>query len=328
MNLRGAQAERFLRAPPADMAGALIHGADADRVGDARRDLVRAFAGADAEAEMRLTRIMAADLRGDPAAPLDALKAVGFFPGPRVVSVEGVAEPQAAPVLAALAGWAPGDAALVVTAPALKKASKLRAGFEGHAKAAAFALYDDPLGRAEVEAMVAAEGLDLTADARAALEALAVALEPGELRQFIGKLALYADGAVADAEAVAAVAPATLDAEAEAAIHAAADGRAAAVAPLLRRLSGSAANPVSLAILATRHFGQLHAAALGTGQPWGRHRDAMARQARAWGPRRLEGALALLMETDLVLRSATAAPQMAVIERALIRLARMAGARD
>jgi hypothetical protein len=35
-------------------------------------------------------------------------------------------------------------------------------------------------------------------------------------------------------------------------------------------------------------------------------------------------ALALLVETDLALRSATRAPTMAVLERAMIRLARMA----
>ena len=328
MNLRGAAAERFLREPPGDMAGALIHGPDADRVGDARRALVLAFVGDVGEIEMRHTRIAGADLRGDPAAVVDALKAVGFFPGPRAVSVEGVGEPQAAPVVAALAAWAPGDAALVVTAPALKKASKLRAAFEAHAKAGAVALYADPPGGAEVAAMAEAAGLRLTADGAAALDALAPAMEPGELRQMIATVALYAGGEAADAAAVEAMAPRSLDAGADAVIHAAAEGRIEAVAPLLRRLSGQGANPVTLAILAGRHFGQLHAVALGTGQPWGAGRDAMARQARAWGPRRLAAALALLMETDLALRSAAPAPPAAVIERALLRLARMARTRD
>jgi DNA polymerase-3 subunit delta len=40
--------------------------------------------------------------------------------------------------------------------------------------------------------------------------------------------------------------------------------------------------------------------------------------------RRLEGALSLLMETDLTLRSSSRAPAMAVMERALIRLSMMA----
>ena len=49
----------------------------------------------------------------------------------------------------------------------------------------------------------------------------------------------------------------------------------------------------------------------------------MARQAQAWGMRALEEALHLLIDTDLVLRSSSRAPAMAVMERALIRLAMM-----
>ena len=49
----------------------------------------------------------------------------------------------------------------------------------------------------------------------------------------------------------------------------------------------------------------------------------MGRQAQAWGMHRLEQALALLVETDLTLRSTSKAPQMAVMERALLRLAMM-----
>ena len=48
-------------------------------------------------------------------------------------------------------------------------------------------------------------------------------------------------------------------------------------------------------------------------------------QAERWGRDRLEQALALLIETDLSLRSSTRAPGMAVMERALIRLAMAKG---
>ena len=48
------------------------------------------------------------------------------------------------------------------------------------------------------------------------------------------------------------------------------------------------------------------------------------RQARSWGLRKLQSALELLIETDLKLRSAgQTAPAMAMVERALIRLAKM-----
>ena len=49
----------------------------------------------------------------------------------------------------------------------------------------------------------------------------------------------------------------------------------------------------------------------------------MQRQANQWGLRALEQALALLVDTDLTLRSTSKAPAMAVMERALIRLAMM-----
>ena len=52
-------------------------------------------------------------------------------------------------------------------------------------------------------------------------------------------------------------------------------------------------------------------------------RDAVQRQAGQWGQHRLEQALALLVETDMTLRSSTKAPTMALMERALIRLAMM-----
>ncbi|HRO15042.1 MAG TPA: DNA polymerase III subunit delta, partial [Paracoccus sp. (in: a-proteobacteria)] len=92
--------------------------------------------------------------------------------------------------------------------------------------------------------------------------------------------------------------------------------------------------PVTVCISALRHFRALHAAAadpggaaagLGRLRPpvFGPRRDRMARQAQSWGMRALEDALHLLIDTDLTLRSASRAPAMAVMERALIRLAMM-----
>ncbi|MCK0168746.1 DNA polymerase III subunit delta [Jannaschia sp. S6380] len=330
MNLKGAAAAKFFARPDPGTAGALIYGADAMRVALRRQELIAALAGPQAEEEMRLTRMTGAEAKADPTAAIDALRAIGFFPGPRVVFVDGVTEAQSAPLVAALEAWSEGDAALVVTAGALKKTSKLRRAFEGHAKAVAVALYDEPMGREEIEAAIAAEGLTLTQEARQDVEALARTLDPGDFRQTLTKIALYAGDEAVTPEAVALMAPATIDAETDEVIAAAADGRAAAIGPLMQRLGGQGVAAVTLIIFATRHFQQLHAAAVGGGvgglRPpvFGPRRDAMERQARGWGARRLEAALDVLMETDLTLRSASRAPQMAVTERALIRLAMMA----
>ena len=52
------------------------------------------------------------------------------------------------------------------------------------------------------------------------------------------------------------------------------------------------------------------------------------RQAQAWGPDKLQTALTLLTDTDLALRSAgQTTPAMAVVERALIRLAMLSRTR-
>jgi DNA polymerase-3 subunit delta len=100
----------------------------------------------------------------------------------------------------------------------------------------------------------------------------------------------------------------------------------------MRRLEGQGVQAVALCIGAMRHFRSLHIAASDPGgvsnglmkaRVFGPRRDAMQRQAQAWGMRRLEDALALLVETDLSLRSTSRAPAMAVMERALIRLAMM-----
>ncbi|CTQ32545.1 DNA polymerase III subunit delta [Jannaschia rubra] len=324
MNLRGAAALKYFARPDPASAGALIYGGDAMRVALRRQELIANLAGPQAEEEMRLTRLSGAEAKADPTAVLDALKAVGFFPGLRVVFVDGVTEAQAAPILTALDGWAPGDAALVVTAGALKKTSKLRKAFEAHGKAVAVGLYDDPPTPEEIDAAIAAEDLRLTDAARRDIEALARSLDPGDFRQTLTKIALYSGGEEVTPEAVALMAPATMDAGMDDVILAAAEGQAARIGPLMQRLEGQGVAPVTLVIFATRHFQQLHAAATGTAQPWGPNREAMARQARAWGTPRLEQALALLMDTDLTLRSASRAPQMAVMERALIRLAMMA----
>ena len=57
---------------------------------------------------------------------------------------------------------------------------------------------------------------------------------------------------------------------------------------------------------------------------FGPRRERMAKQAQAWGMARLETALAMVVDTDLTLRSAQQrAPALALVERLFIRLAMM-----
>ena len=330
MKLSTRDASAYLAKPDPARTGLLIYGGDAMRVALSRQKLITALIGPDGADEMRLTRIAGPDLRRDPALLLDAIKAQGFFPGPRVAFVEDANDFTAPAITAALADWSEGDAQIIVTAGALKPTSKIRKAFEGHPNAYALGLYDDPPTRDEVAGMLRDAGFTrLDRAPEDALFALAQDLGPGDFAQVLIKIALYKQSDVSPltVDEVAALAPASTEAEIDAILDAAAESRAADIGPILTRLEAQGVQPVALSIGAARHFRALHGAVIdpkaGPGRvPWKR-RDRMLRQAGNWSAERLEQALALLVETDLTLRSASPAPAMSVMERAFIRIAMM-----
>ena len=334
MKVSGRETAGFLANPPGSLAALLLFGPDAMRVALKREDFLKRRLGANASEEMRLTRMSGSELRSEPAALQDAARAMGFFPGPRAVLVTEATDGLTATIEAALTQATPEDALIVLEGGNLGKGSKLRKAVEAARNGAALGIYNDPPGRGEVEQLAKDAGVDADRDAMDALVALSQSVDPGDLRQIIEKLALYAMGDTADAAAVEAVSPATTEADLDQAINAAADGAAHLVGPTLARLTAQGATPVALVINTTRHFRALHAAASdprgpdsGISRlrppPFGPRRDRMLRQAKSWGVHRLESALGVLMETDLTLRSSARAPAAAVIERALIRIAMM-----
>lgn len=333
MILKGAEAARYCARPDPGRTGLLIFGADAMRVALKRQEAIAALVGPEGEAEMRLTRMSGGDLRKDGSLLLDAIKAVGFFPGPRVAFVEDATDGLADTVAVALKEWKPGDATIIVTAGNLTGKSVLKTLFDKHPSAVCIGLYDEPPGREEIEAALKAAGLqNIDREAMNDLNTLARALDPGDFRQTLEKIALYkwGDATPLTPADVAAMAPATIEAEVDELIDAVAEARSAAIGPLFRRLEGQGVLPVTICIGALRHFRILHAAATdpqgpGVGIQRARvtfkQKDAMGRQAGQWGTRALEQAMSVLLETDLTLRSASKAPGMALMERALIRIA-------
>lgn len=336
MILKGAEAARYFTRPDPGKPGLLIFGADPMRVALKRQDVIAALIGPEGEAEMRLTRIPAAELRKDPALLADAIKAQGFFPGPRVAFVEDATDSLTATLANALQDWRTGDATVIVTAGGLTGKSALKTLFEKHPAAVCIGLYDDPPTREEIEESLKKAGLTaIDREAMTDLAALARTLDPGDFRQTLEKIALYKHGdptPLTPAE-ISELAPATVEAAVDDLIAAVADRKLEAIGPLLRRLEAQGTQPVGLCIAAMRHFRTLHAASCepgGAAAALGRMRginfkvrDVMIRQAGQWPLRRLEDALALLVETDLTLRSASRAPAMAVMERALLKLALM-----
>lgn len=332
MKLTPREAKPYFARPDPARTGLLIYGSDAMRVALKRQEFLKNLLGANAEEEMRLSRMPAGELRRDPAMLLDAIKAVGFFPGPRAALVEEANDNIAKILLDALKDWQPGDAQIIVTAGDLKKTSKVLKAFESHPNAYATAIYDNPPDRAEIEQMLKDAGLTPEADAMAALSDLARTLDPGDFRQTLEKITLYklGDSSPIGLDDIAACAPTSTEAEVDDILHVVAETRAAEIGPVMSKLQGQGVNPVTLTIMATRHFRTLYRIAANPGAPiYGvRDRDRAMRQARNWGAVKLETALAVLTETDLKLRSAGQhAPALALVERAFIRLAMLGAQR-
>ena len=297
-------------------------------------EAVLALGGPHADGEMRLTRIAAADLRKDGAALLDAIKASSFFPGARVVVVEDATDGLTATLQTSFDAWRPGDANIVVTAGNLTGKSTLKTMAEKHFAVMCIGLYDDPPTREEIEAELKRAGLSqVPGDAMAELLTLSRALDPGDFRQTLEKIALYKfqDPLPLTPAEIAALAPATMETEAEELLDAVAELQMGSIGPILRRLEGQGVLPVTLCIAGLRHFTTLHlmstdpegpASGFAKARGFFKRRDRMMKQAGSWTTRQIEKALSLLVETDLTLRSSSRAPAMAVMERTLIRIAR------
>lgn len=338
MKLSPRDAPAYFARPDPGKAGLLIYGADAMRVALRRQEVIAALLGPGGEEEMRLTRLSGNDLRRDPAALGDAIRAQGFFPGLRVVFLEEANEAHVAPLSAALSDWQDQDARLVVTAGSLRATSKLRKLFESHPNAFAAAIYDDPPSRAEVEAILAKAGLGaVSGEAMRDLSDLAAALDPGDFRQNVEKLALYklGDATPVTSDDIAACGPVSTEAALDDVLNLVAEARSGEIGPVMKRLRAQGVQPVTLCMAAGRHFRALYTVASDPDGPaqglsrmrppiFGPRRDRMLRQAKRWRADRLQTALSVLTDADLRLRSAAqTAPGMALVERALIRIAVM-----
>lgn len=337
MKLSAREAVRFFEKPDKSKAAILLHGPDAMRIALKRKTLIDALTGPNADEEMRLTRLESALLRKDPAALGDANKAVGFFPGLRVVHVESATDTTTKAVKAALEDWQGGDAVMVITAGQLNARSSLRKLLESGRDTLAIGIYADPPSREEIETQLAAKGLNnVPPDTMRDIQILARELDPGDFAQTLEKLSLYKlnDSTPASPQDLLDCTPATHEVGLDELVRHIAEGHSAEIGPHMVQLASQGANPTTLTITTTRHFRQLHAAAAGAqgidqalsrARPpvFGPRRDQMARQARNWGVPRLEAALGVLMETDLNLRSSKPFPAMAMTERAFIRISMM-----
>ena len=338
MILKGVQARNYLANPGNRFGCILLHGTNTVRVTDKRIDLAKRLVGPDAARDLRLTVLQAAHVTKKPGAVADNLKAVGFFPGPRLVVVEGATDAVHKQLARALSVRNEGDAFLIVTAGALSTRSNVRKLFEGGKTSVAIGVYDEPLDRVTIEAMAyEAELTALTPESVEHLVQSSAFQTASEIRNTLEKLALYAMGRQQPVTPrdIELLAPDSRLAGMEDVLFAVAEGRPSDVVVPLQRLYAQGVSPDSVCRSAYTYFRSLQKVALHDGRldaaflklrppVFGPTRDRMANQVRRWGEERLEAPLRELFDVCLALRSTNRGPDSAVVERVLLRIAWMA----
>ncbi|MEM7057401.1 MAG: DNA polymerase III subunit delta [Pseudomonadota bacterium] len=321
------------------MIGLLLFGSDSGLIAAKQREVIAAVMDGEMD-DLRLTDLNAADARKDAALIDEALRARGFFPGRRVVTILGGTDGLAKPLNQVLEGVTADDALLIVTADALPARSGLRKLFESRADLASLQFFDDGLTPEDLRSALASAGLTtgVTQNALDVLTEITRDMDHGSSLQLIETLATYGMGSTAplDVAAVRSIAPMGSDTDIDRFVEAVAGGRPEQIGPLLRRLMTSGIQPVALVLALQRHFRLLMRvisdqngidSALGSVRPplWGARRHALAAQARRWPLAQVEAAARMLFETDGRLRSSGQVPDRELVERCGLRLAMMAG---
>lgn len=336
MKFNTREAAAFFDKPHRQKPAVLIYGADPTRVALRRAEVLGAWLGKNAKEEMRLAEVQAAQLRQSPSLIHDEIKAVGFFPGPRAVWLEGGNDGVLDSLKGAIQAWAEGDAQILVTAGSLPPASKLRKFFEKSPSALTIAIYNDPPSVSEITAQMKKAGLPQPApEVMRDLLALAAAVDPGDFHQFIQKLALYkySDQSPLTAQDIAECAPFANESDLDELVFAIADGQIEKVAAQLSLLRLQGVGPVRMCMVLERHFlnleklqsdpdGLQNAAQKLRPPVFGPKRNRLLRQCAFWQGARLDQAFSRIMDVSLLLRSANSnGMEMPTLERLLLRLA-------
>ena len=336
MKLPSRDVVSFFESPPKGITGVLIYGSDPMRVSDKREQFIKSLLGFNADEEMRLTRISRENLKKAPEQAIDLCKAQGFFPGERALLIEDANETISDIITKAVEAWKDGDATIVVTAGSLKPSSNLRKLFEQKKNTYSVPIYDNPMTKSEVEAIIAKSGLkNVTQDGFAQLLLVASQLQPGDFKQTVDKLALYKlnDEKPVTYQDIINCSPISNEADVDEVLNVILAGNEFKISEILGRLSSQGTLPVTLIIAATRCYktlfsiisnpGGVNAGATALKPPiYGLRKEALINQAQRWGPIKIKTAIKILIASDLQLRSSNQqVPQMALVERLFIRIA-------
>jgi DNA polymerase-3 subunit delta len=342
--LKARAVDRFVGAPDAGIDAFLVYGPDRGLVAEQLRRLIDRFAP-DAGDPFATSQLDEAAIAREPQRLADELASFAFGGGRRAVIVRGLGTGTPAAIAAAAgaiaaAVAAPTAAVLMVEGGDLKPGSALRKAFEASKTAAALPCYagDDRDIAALINQGLTLAGQTISEPARSLLGAR---LGPDRLvnRSEIDKLSLYAGpGARIEVEDVEAVSADASAATLEEVVDAMAEGAADRLEAGLAKARAGAITPAQLVRAAGGHMARLHviAAARSSGADPGSvigrmrpplhflRKDSLTRQLARWSETDLRGALAAIGEAEPASRIAL--PSAALVERALFRVARMAGA--
>lgn len=335
MEVKPAQADRFVKAPPAELRALLLYGPDGGLVRERAEAAVKAAAGS-LDDPFRVVELTGAQISADPARLADEAAALSFGGGQRAVWVRDAGDSLLTRLKAFFKDM-PGEALIVIEAGELPKRSALVQLFEGHKQAAAVACYRDEGRNLEqlIVETLAQEGLSATRDALAFLSAN-LGGDRRLTRRELEKLALQArgqEGPIDVADAAASIGD-TAALSLDDLVFAIADGRVAEADRVIQRNFQEGTSPVALLRAVARHFERLHLAGLAAAangdldgalrrlRPpvfW-KNADRFKAQVRNWPPALLGRAQRRLLETEMACKR-TGAPDTTLCAETLLRIA-------
>ena len=336
MKLIGQNAINFCLNPKPAPA-ILLHGEPDSKIITKYKSIKEKLLGENADSEMRLTELSGAEVRKDKCLVLDAIKAIGFFPGPRLVFIKNGTDSLCDIAQEVISKYQTGDTYLIISANRLNTRSKLRKLFENSKTAISIGIYPDPLTDQEVDMAIKKVGIqNIEIEAIKNLKLLAKSTELNEFEQILEKVFLYKvnDNTPISSKDISKCLNFSAEIELEDLINKICEGNTRDLSPLLLKIKTKGQNPTSTYIIINRYFINLHMLAI---QPsnieqtlsrirppvFGTRRSKLISNSRKWGVKRIESALALLHESGLALRSSKSIPQYAIIDRTLIKISMM-----
>ena len=334
MKIAGKNAVKYIL-DPTPVPGLLLHGAPKDKVRYQYNKIKLKLVGNNAESEMRLTEIPAAELRKNKSLAIDAIKALGFFPGPRLVLIENCTDGLTTLIEEIILNHNKDDAFLIVTANVLSTRSKLRKLFEQHTNLISIGIFPEPPTIDELSLSIKKSGINTMDDTRDLIQ-LGQSMGLADFEMVLEKISLYKmqDSSPVSADDILECTGYSLDIELNEIIDEICSGNTRQLGSKLKKLIAKGENPTSICISTIKHFRNLHTLAsnpanmeISLSKIWppvfGTKRNKLITDSRKWGLRRIERAIQILLETDLRLRSSKLEPKNALIERALIRICMM-----